>query len=72
MGFIIRCIRCGEQNQLDDDEMTSVQVYFHKGTPNTIDRMVIYCENCGNKHTMGISWQMDLNTHNQSVQSAKP
>lgn len=52
MKFITRCICCGDQNQFDHigyDEIASIQIYFHCGTPNTKDRVVIYCENCGNK-----------------------
>ena len=60
MEFITRCTQCGDQNQLGDDDMTSIQVCFHKGTPNIMDRMVIYCENCGNKHEMGINWFLDI------------
>ena len=68
MKFITRCTQCGDQNQIGDDERASIQVYFHKGTPMTMDRMVFYCENCGNKHEMGISWPLDVNTHNQEIQ----
>ena len=67
MRFITRCIRCGDQNQLGDDERASIQVYFHKGTPNTMDRMVIYCGNCGNKHEIGICWPLDTNTPNKAL-----
>ncbi len=62
MRFITRCVQCGDQNSLfDDDERASITVYFHKGTPNTLDRAVIYCENCGNKEEHGISWPLDTN-----------
>ena len=71
MDFIIRCIRCGDQNQLDDDEMASIHVYFDKGTPGALDRMVIYCGNCGNKHEMAVFWPLDMNTHNQEIQRTK-
>ena len=69
MKFITRCTRCGEQNQLGDEEKASIQVYFHKGTPNTMDRMVVYCEKCGNKHEIGISWFFDINTPNNRIQT---
>jgi len=60
--FTVKCHCCGDQNPLDDDEMSSVHIYFHKGTPNTFDRMELYCENCGNKEESGISWPLDINT----------
>lgn len=62
MDFITRCVRCGDQNQLGDDERSSIQLYFHKGSPSTLDLMVIYCENCGNKLEIGISWPLDILT----------
>ena len=61
MKFITRCVQCGDQNQLGDDNMPSIQLYFHRGTPNTLDRMVIYCNNCGNKMELGIVWPLDIN-----------
>ena len=61
MKFITRCVKCGDQNSLfDDDERASIKAYFHKGTPNTLDLMVIYCGNCGNKAMRGISWPLGI------------
>lgn len=66
--FIIICARCGCQNQLGYNKRNSVQLYFHKGSPNIMDRMVIYCDNCGNKHEIAIAWPLDLNnTENRDV-----
>ena len=61
MKFITRCVRCGDQNDFKDDERASIQLYFHKGSPNTYDQMVIYCENCGNKEERCIVWPLDIN-----------
>jgi len=61
MRFIIRCVYCGDQNGLDEDEQASIQVFFHKGSPCTTDRMVLCCENCGNREERGISWPLDIN-----------
>ena len=60
MDFITRCVRCGDQNGLGDDERASIQIYFYKGTPNTLDRWVIHCENCGNTKEYGIIWPLDI------------
>jgi len=57
--FTIRCHQCGDQNPIDDNEMSSIKVYFQRGTPTTHDRMELYCENCGNKEDRGISWPID-------------
>jgi len=54
MKFITRCVQCGDQNQLGDDETVSIQLYFHRGSPNISDRMVTYCANCGNSHEIVI------------------
>jgi len=64
MEFITRCTECGDQNPLGDEVLgcvASIQVYFHKGSENIKDRMVIYCENCGNKIEQGISWTDEMN-----------
>lgn len=67
MKFITRCVHCGDQNSLtDDDERASIQIYFNKGTPNTLDRMVIYCTNCGNQDERGISWPIPVTDTKQS------
>lgn len=71
MKFIIKCAQCGDQNQLNDDERASIQTYYHKGSPSIKDRMVLYCENCGNKEEYGISWPIDINTPNQSPDADK-
>lgn len=61
MKFIVRCAQCGDQNPIDDDERSSIQLYFNKGTsPNIMDRMVLYCTNCGNQEERGISWPLDI------------
>jgi len=60
MKFITRCVNCGDQNDFREDERQSIQIYFHKGSPATYDRMVIYCENCGNKEERAIVWPLDL------------
>ena len=59
--FTIRCHNCGDQNPIDTDDRASVKVYFHRGTPNTKDRIVFYCGNCGNQEEHGINWPLDLN-----------
>lgn len=72
MKFIIRCTQCGDQNQLHDDDRASIQAYFHRGTPNTKDRVVFYCENCGNKEEYGISWwPIDIDTPNKPLNSER-
>jgi len=61
--FTIKCHNCGDQNSIDDDEMSSVKIYFRRGVmPDTLDRLVFYCENCGNKIEQGIIWPLDINT----------
>ena len=63
--FTIKCHNCGDQNPIDDDNRGSIKVYFHRGTPNTMDRMVFYCAHCGNKEERGISWPIDLDTRKE-------
>lgn len=61
MNFITSCLECGDQNEIgDEDDGLSVQLYFNKGTPNTYDRMFIYCQNCGNKKEIAITWPLDI------------
>lgn len=59
--FTIKCHKCKDRNPLDNDDRSSIKAYFYRGMPNTFDRMVIYCENCGNKEEYRINWQIDLN-----------
>lgn len=47
--FTVKCHSCGDQNPLDNDKMSSVWIYFQEGSPNTFDRLIVYCKNCGNK-----------------------
>ena len=61
MKFITKCCQCGDQNDFKADESDSIQLYFYKGTtssihacPDIFHKMVIYCENCGNKEERGI------------------
>ena len=58
--FLIKCSMCGSMNHINDDNMGDVRVYFHKGTPNTMDRMVISCDNCGRKEEHGIYWPLNI------------
>lgn len=59
--FTIKCHNCGDQNPYwpDDKDPSSIKVYFHKGTPSIMDRMVFYCSNCGNKEEYGIMWPLE-------------
>ena len=59
--FIVKCSQCGDQNPIEDDDNLSIKLYFHRGTPNTMDRMVFFCGNCGQKEERGISWPLDIN-----------
>jgi hypothetical protein len=64
MKFVTRCIQCGDQNQLgDEDNELSIKLYFKRGSPVTFNRMVIYCQNCGNQYELGISWLFDTGAH---------
>lgn len=56
--FTIRCHNCGDLNGVKDNE-ASIKVAFHKGTPSILDRMVFYCNNCGNKEEYGIMWPLE-------------
>ena len=67
MAFTIKCHshRCGDMNHPRNDDYASVKIYFEKGTPNTMDRMIFYCTNCGNRKEFGIAWPLDIS--NQPV-----
>jgi NMD protein affecting ribosome stability and mRNA decay len=70
--FTIKCHQCGDQNPIGNDEMSSVHVYFEKGSPNIMDRMVLYCGNCGNKEEHGISWPLERCTQTLASIRRKP
>jgi len=59
--FTVKCHNCRDQNPIDDDEMSSIKVYFNRGTPNTFDTIVFYCENCGDRQERDITWPIDTN-----------
>lgn len=55
MKFIATCSKCGAKDPIDNDGMSCIQIYFHKGSTNIQDRFVIYCERCGNKNEYAIT-----------------
>jgi ribosomal protein S27E len=60
--FTIQCAQCGAIHVFNSGgETEDIKLYFHRGTPLTRDRMVIYCQNCGNKQEFGITWPIDMN-----------
>lgn len=68
--FTIKCHQCGDQNPLNVDEMASISVHFDRGSPNILDRMTFYCNNCGNRETHGIKWPLDIIPRNETAQPA--
>ena len=68
--FTIKCHKCGCLYIVSDktEEMVGMLLFFHKGSPAIKDRMVLYCNNCGNKKAIGIDWATDLiEIHNQAL-----
>ena len=55
--FEIRCCLCGDQNQIDDDERSSIQIYFNKLAG--VDHMIFCCTRCGNQEEHGVILSLD-------------
>jgi RNase P subunit RPR2 len=59
--FEITCKECGAEGFFDPDNNGVVKMLFEKGTPATMDRVIIYCSKCGGKQEAGIYWPLDTN-----------
>lgn len=57
--FEITCKECGAEGFFDPDNNGVVKMLFEKGTPATMDRVIIYCSKCGGKQEAGICWPLD-------------
>jgi hypothetical protein len=51
--FDLKCLTCGA-----DDSF--IQTHFHKGLPNTHDKMVVLCRRCGYEEHQIILWPMPV------------
>lgn len=58
--FSITCPNCLYIGSADNKSIDDIKVYFRKGSPNTMDRMAIYCGNCGYSEEHGITWQLEV------------
>lgn len=52
--FEISCKECGARGGFDPNNEGMIRILFEKGTPSTLDRVVIYCSKCGSKQEAGI------------------
>ena len=60
MSFTLRCDGCGDMNPVKWEEVGSIEISFHRESQNIMDRMVIVCNNCGNKEERGITWPLNI------------
>ena len=58
--FEISCKECGARSFYDPDNQNAVKIIFRKGTPSTMDRIIVYCSKCGNSQEAGIYYPLDL------------
>ena len=57
--FEISCKECGARSVYDPNiDALAIGIIFRSGGPTIKDRMVIFCNNCGNKYEHGIYWQV--------------
>ena len=55
--FTILCNNCGMQSKYDPDKFgNAIDIMFEQGSLNVMDRMIIFCRECGNKQECGIQW----------------
>jgi RNase P subunit RPR2 len=59
--FVITCSQCGANHTFNSDSDGDIKLYFRRETPSIRDRMVIYCQNCGNVQELSITWPIDIN-----------
>ena len=59
--FEISCKVCGARGFCDSENNGAIKILFEKGTPSTMDRIIIYCSECGGKQELGIYWPLDTN-----------
>ena len=58
--FEISCKACGTCGFWGSENNGAIKVLFEKGTPSTMDRIIIYCSECGGKQESGICWPIDI------------
>ncbi len=58
--FTVKCHSCGDLNAPFDNDHTSIKILFERGSPNIMDRIIFYCENCGTKREAAIVWPLEI------------
>jgi len=59
--FVISCKKCGAGAEYDPDYFNGIiGIQFDQGTLNIMDRMIMFCNKCGNKEEVGIAWPINL------------
>lgn len=53
--FEISCTRCGARGFYGSENNGAIKFYFEKGSPSTMDRVIVYCSKCGYKQESGLS-----------------
>jgi len=60
-GFEISYKECGAKAEYDPNQYNGIiGIQFDQGSPNIMDKMIIFCARCRNKEEVGIEWPLRI------------